>query len=286
VLTFWHGLDVGIQAAIIGVGGTLLTAALALIGLAVQLGSQAKQSREAIAENERRKLKAEMYASAVEISRAMADASISLSTALRIWAGDVRAAAAAAKMGHPPIIPSARFPALSALYGEFSGAVYRFIFLVEERRFIDPRLTVFRTAMSALMHDTRQIMFAEFFQTAMPALPVDGPDGHLLPYPPPSPETANRVSELTGRFIESLDDALMYSEDFLVEMQNRLLGDLFGHVVPHRAPPDPDKRVISLDHFEELEAWFNNSTAWGQECARIEAEARQRFAPGEGDAPA
>ena len=280
VLAFWQGLDVEIQAATIAVGGTLLTAVLALIGLGVQLSSQAKQSREAIAENERRKLKADMYESVIEISREMADKASTLSSALRLMENDVRMAANAATNATTPILPNARYPALSAMYGEFSEAAVRFIFLIEERRFIDPRLLVFRTAMNVVLHDTRQYMFAEFFPIVLPTLPIEGPDGQLFPYSPPSLDAAQAVTSLVKQFEASLSDAGMYAEDFLVEMQNRLVGDLFGHVVAHRAPLDPSKRVISLDHFEELEAWFNNSTAWGQECARVEAETRQRLAPG------
>ena len=124
---------------------------------------------------------------------------------------------------------------------------------------------------------TRHRMFAEFFPIVLPVLPIERPDGQLFPYSPPSLEAAQAVASLVERFDASLGDAGMYAEDFLVEMQNRLVGDLFGHTVAHRAPLDPSKKVISLDHFEELEAWFNMSTEWGRECARIEEQTRQRF---------
>lgn len=69
-----------------------------------------------------------------------------------------------------------------------------------------------------------------------------------------------------------------YAEDFLVELQNILLGDLFGHAVSHRAPIDPNSKVVSLANCDELEAWFNNSTPWGKHCAKVQAETRQRLA--------
>lgn len=68
-----------------------------------------------------------------------------------------------------------------------------------------------------------------------------------------------------------------YAEDFLVELQNILLGDLFGNAVSHRAPIDPNSKVVSLANFNELNLWFNNSTPWGRHCAALEEETRQRF---------
>jgi len=73
----------------------------------------------------------------------------------------------------------------------------------------------------------------------------------------------------------------MYTEDFIVELQNALLGDLFGQEVSHRKPLDPAKKVITLQQADELEQWFATSTDWGKEMARIEAETAARFLPPE-----
>jgi hypothetical protein len=77
--------------------------------------------------------------------------------------------------------------------------------------------------------------------------------------------------------LAALDDIQSYAEDFLVELQNILLGDLFGYSVSHRAPIDPNSRVVSLANFDELEGWFNNSTPWGRHCAKVVKETRQRL---------
>jgi thioesterase domain-containing protein len=91
---------------------------------------------------------------------------------------------------------------------------------------------------------------------------------------------ATVITQLCERFIASLDDAVMYTEDFLVELQNALLGDLFGKAVTHRKPLDPTKKVITFQQADELEKWFATSTEWGREVARIEAETAARFFPG------
>ena len=85
------------------------------------------------------------------------------------------------------------------------------------------------------------------------------------------------IRDLCESFIAALDDAVMYTEDFLVELQNHLLGDLFGKKVAHRKPLDPAKKVITFQQASELERWFATSTDWGHKMAQIEAETTARF---------
>jgi hypothetical protein len=271
-----QGLGPEIKAAIVGAIGTLAAAILGGGALVLQMRSQGRQSRDAIAENERRKLKAAMYEDAVVTSRALAEAAIALSAALRNTKMQVKLAASAAERGHQFQVPDVRFPALANQYVRFSEAALRLIFLIEHRRFIDPRLLIFRTAVNVVLHDANHIMFSRFVVTVIPALPIEGPDG-LLPYTPPYLAVAQEIERLCDDFIRSLDDIVSYTEDFLVELQNRLLGDLFGTSVSHRQPIDPDSKVITLDRAEELEAWFAASTAWGRNMVRLESDARKHF---------
>lgn len=282
--TIWQGLDASMQAAIVGLGGTVLTALIALFGIAWQLGSQRKQSNEAIAENERRKLKAAMYEDAVKITREMVDASIALSTPLRILALQVRAVAAAAAEGRQFTPPQISVNDMLQLWRETQETVLSFIFLVEERRFIDPRLIVFRSAMNSAIHNASEAMYGKLFVQMVKVVQHQLPNGEWSPYTAPSVEVASQFSEISETLLASLDETSCYGADFLVELQNVLLGDLFGHPVAHRSPIDPNSKVISLAHFVELEDWFNNSTPWGKECARVEAETQQRLAPDRGRA--
>lgn len=277
LLTIWHGFGAETKAAVIGAAAVLIAAFFGFGGLIWQVRSQAKQSREAIIENEKRKLKAGLYEEGADVCRELADAAIELSNQLRMMAMHVEIAARGAAANLAYDLPSARFPKLSTAYGSFSEAVLRFIFLVENRRIVDPRMIVFRTAMNVVLHDTRELMFSRFVTNVMPALPTERPDGELFPYTPPSIAGAEVVRTLSESFIASLDDAVCYTEDFLVELQNHLLGDLFNKVVPHRQPLDPSRKVITLDRADELERWFETSTDWGRKMAQIEAETRDRF---------
>jgi hypothetical protein len=182
ILVWWTGLSAELQAALVGAAAT---ASAAIFGVA-QVRSQGRQSRAAIAETERRKINSAVYEDAVSICRGLADASIELSTKLHTMNMEIEVAARAEAATLAYNLPTARFPALSALYGEFTDAALRFIFLIENRRIVDPRILIFRTAMNTVLHDSRQSMFSDFVLHVMPALPTDNTNGGIFPYKPPS----------------------------------------------------------------------------------------------------
>ena len=85
------------------------------------------------------------------------------------------------------------------------------------------------------------------------------------------------MRKYSDQLIRAVDDATAYTEDFLTEMQNVLLGDLYGNHLDPRQPLDPRRRAVTLDQAQELEAWFRMNSAWGAEAARVEAKIRERF---------
>lgn len=279
ISAWWIGLSAELQAALVGAAATAGAAIFGVVAVIAQVRSQGQQSRAAIAETERRKINAALYEDAVSICRGLADASIELSTKLQIMNMEIEVAARAEAAMLAYNIPSARFPELSSLYGEFADAALRFIFLVENRRIIDPRILIFRTAMSTVLHDSRQSMFSEFVLHVIPALPTDNPNGGIFPYKPPSIEGALAVRKYSDQLIRAVDDATAYTEDFLTEMQNALLGDLYGNHLEPRRPLDPTRRAVTLGQAEDLEVWFSSNTPWGVHTGRVEAEARDRFLP-------
>lgn len=277
----WNGFGPETKAALIGAISTISVGFIGFGGLICQMRSQGRQSRDAVAENERRRLKAAMYEDAVSICREVADTSIELSNMLRLMMLQLEFAAQAHPNGQPYDLPSTRYPTLLEKYSQFTDAVLKFIFLVENRRIIDPKISVFRTAMSVALHDTSKLMHSDFVVSVMTQLP----DGSIFPYTPPTVQKAAVIKELCERFIAALGDAVMFTEDFMVELQNALLGDLFGKKVAHRKPLDPAKMVITLERADDLERWFETSTAWGKEVTRIEAETAARFRSGKAKEP-
>lgn len=277
----WSGFGPETKAALIGAIATIGVGIVGFGGLILQMRSQGKQSRQSIAENERRRLNAAMYDDAVMVCRELAGTSIELANAIRMMMLQVQYAAQAHQNGQPYDLPAARYSTILEKYGQVSNAILKFIFLVENRRFIDPRMLIFRTAMSVVLHDTRKLMDSEFVVSVTAWIPAQLPDGGIFPYTPPSMQHAAVIRQLCERFIASLDDAVMYTEDFLVELQNALLADLFGKAVTHRKPLDPTKKVIAFQQADELEQWFATSTEWGREIARVEAETAAGFLPGQ-----
>lgn len=274
---YWSGVGVTVKPAIVTGTATLLAATFGFGGLILQLRTQSRQSQKSIAENERRKIKARLYEEALQVTRSLADSAIELATKLRLMIDELAVASNAAQAAIDYQAPQTRFPRLGTLYAAFTEEVLRFIFLVENNRVVDPRIVIFRTAMSVVLHDTREIMYGQFIVHVMPSIPVENPAGGIFPYTPPAPEGLQVIKILTDRFIESLNDGISYTEDFAVELQNRLLGDLFGHEVEHRTPIDPDSKVIELDRAQELELWFRANTAWGRQAEAVEHEVRARF---------
>lgn len=277
----WSGLGPETKAALIGAIATIGVGIVGFGGLILQMRSQGKQSRQSIAENERRRLNTAMYDDAVMVCREVAGTSIELANAIRMMMLQVQYAAQAHQNGQPYDLPAARYSKILEKYGQVSNAILKFIFLVENSRFIDPRMLIFRTAMSVVLHDTRKLTDSEFVVNVTAWIPAQLPDGSIFPYTPPSMQHAAVIRQLCERFIASLDDAVMYTEDFLVELQNALLGDLFGKVIKHRKPLDPTKKVITFQQADELEQWFATSTEWGRAIARVEAETPARFLPGQ-----
>lgn len=275
----WSGFGPETKAALIGAISTIGVGLIGFGGLILQMRSQGNQSREAVAENERRRLKAAMYEDAVAVCREVADNCIELANILLMMMIQLDYAAQANQNGQPYDLPAARYPVLLEKYSQVSDAATKFIFLVENRRIVDPRILIFRTAMSVVLHDTRNLMHSDFVAKVMASIPVQLPGGSVFPYEPPSIQDAAVIKQLCERFIAALNDAEMYTEDFLVELQNALLGDLFAKQVEHRKPFDPAKKVITLEQASELEQWFATSTDWGREMARIESETAARFPP-------
>lgn len=285
VCVIWHGLGGETKGALVGATATLFAAFAGFGAVIWQIRSQGRQARAAILETERRKLKAGLYEDAVSVCRSVADSAIELSTQLRTMAMHIEVASRAEAVGLGFNVPTTRFQSLTSYYAAFSDAALRFIFLIENRRIVDPRIIVFRTAMSTVLHDTRDLMYSKFVIHVMPALPIEGADGALYPYQPPAIESAVAIKDLADRFIAALDNAIMYTEDFIVEMQNKLLGDLFQTEIAHRLPIDAAKRVVRLDQADELESWFRRETSWGKECDRVESETRARFSGQDSEPP-
>lgn len=276
-LTLWHGLGPETKAALIGALSSVGVAGIGIVGLISQLRKQGDQNRENVAEVERRRIKAQMYEEAERVCAKFANTSGEF-VAKMLSSGQeilMTARAHASKASYAE--PSARLMTLSELRTNLETATINVIFLVENRRFVEPNIVVFRSALSSAMHDLQRTFAENYFDLALRSMPMTRPDGDTFAYTPPSIEDATLLWKTTLDTVEFSHELSSYVEDFMIELQNFLVSDLFGKKVPYRQPIDPDLKVIRIDNSEDLERYFLNETNWGRRMKRHEEHARKRF---------
>ena len=253
----------------------MLAAVIGFGAIAWQLGRQGRLTREDAKLAQQREFKNRLFHEGLDAAHSMSIAATEFGSYLRKVRMQLWIAKERAKEG-TQFIPDVRFTEVMDLYGRFSDARLDFVFLVEQRRIIDPRMTLFRTAISAATHEFGERYPREFGQALIPRLPMDMPNGRTCPYSPPDDAAMEAIDHELEIAEQATLSCVMYAQDFMVELQNTLLGDVFDQQVEHRDPPDPSARVIRLDEFEEISLWLKR-TPWGQECAQLEAEAKERF---------
>lgn len=263
--------DIG--AAWIQAGGTLLAAAVAVIGIGWQIRAQAALSRQAIIDGESRKIKAEMYADGLRLARQVSNSSIELSTKLNITSVSLGHELQAG--GPQPAIPTPtrNFQQLLDLQSQVSSDCLALVFLIEERQVVNPEIIIFRDYLLSKLYDLSSVFTDEFPHHFMYVVPtLAGDVVHRAPF---APELWAETIASVERALQALSDIEMALEDFNVEMQNLLLSDVFGHNVEHRVPIDPKCQVVSIENAEAIRAALARSP-WGRTRQRAEEQARER----------
>ena len=276
-LTLWHGFGPETKAALIGAFSSICVAAIGIVGLISQLRKQGRQNRENVAEVERRRIKAQMYGEAERICSEFADISGEFTAKMISSGQEILMAARGHASGASYPAPLARLMTLSELRTNLETALINVIFLVENRRFIEPSIVVFRSALSSAMHDLQRSFAETYFELALKSMPMPNPNGGMFDYAPPTIDEAEILWKRTLEIVEFNHELSSYVEDFMIELQNFLVSDLFGKIVPYRQPINPDLKVIRIKDSEYLEKYFLNETSWGHKIKRHEEHARKRF---------
>ncbi|TCM21460.1 hypothetical protein EDF56_101124 [Novosphingobium sp. PhB165] len=276
LMTVWSGLGPTIQAAVIGAVATCLTGALGITGIMCQIGAQGRANRQSIAENERRRLKSELYEQTVAVCTATQDALITFSN-LMLTVGQAVSYDAAARAANKPMnLQIPRMHRIIDAHSALSDATCNFIFMIERNQVVDPRLLIFRTAMNASLFVVNEAYNRRFVPNSITLLPVDLENGQVV-YESPDVRVAEAYRNMTLEIFNSCSAITTCIEDFIIEMQNLLLGDLFENKAQHRVPIDPHAHVVTLDHASVLETYYMTQTPWGQNVARLEENARAAF---------
>lgn len=272
-----------ILASLIGALATIAAGTLGVLVVVWQIGEQARIAISQNRDNEAVKLKLRVYEEVAEICKRASDAEIMLASFIRGFANNVRMIQTWQAQGVPWSTPRERFAKFQELSSDFANALNDAIFVTERWQVIDPRFDLFRYALNAAMHDVRELEkpYVPFIVQAMPMETPPDIAGQTKLFPWRIPDV-ERLSALT----ESLSDALgtcgAYIGDMQVEMQNQLIGDLFGHRVSPREPLDPRLIAIRLDRYEALKTYFETKSAWGMNAQRVMSEVKANLARRDG----
>lgn len=168
-------------------------------------------------------------------------------------------------LGIPPGLTDKRIADFLALDAGVHEAVIEVISVLEQEEIAIPGFRIFVMGLSVQM-DLHRKAFSEFWPELQPFIPVDVPEGKraslggaeaILPKRP-GDEDITRLDSLAEVYSGECTTALAYLRDLSIEAQNRLLGPLFGRQIRHRAPRDPEHKVIRTDpkSVRELEKHF------------------------------
>lgn len=261
-----------VQAAIIGAATTMVTG---VAGFGVLVWRLRVEAQRAIAKNnaaEALKLKLKIYEQeVVPTVERVENAQASLSTFVRLFVVALRTYQTLASSGVTAATPTERVPDLIKLNAAFDAATIAIVRFTERWCVVDPRFEVFKIAISAASHDAREAWGA-YYDGVMRSIPIDLPD--RVHWNPPDVQLIDAIEAVSNEFIDRLGEVGAYAYDFQVEMQNILVGPLFGNVVQRRQPIDPRRVVISLENDALLTRHFREHTAWGRATRAAEESVR------------
>lgn len=271
----WAGFGAETKSALIQGGFTVIAATLGAIAIGRQISAQGKHSREVIIESEKRKLRTVFYEEALAVVTAETSASSDYSAWLRGLELEIRVQRAMLDTGQPSPALKRKHQAMSDLSGKHSDAAIELVFLIERRLIIDPRLALFKFAFVSAIHDIRESQNC-LNSMLLTVLPVALPDGREVIGHEMTKTEAEAVLAEIACCIKAILKLNSWSSDMLVELQNALLGDVFGQRLEHRKPLDPDELVIDFVRFEFVEARLK-ATPWGILEAKINEETAALF---------
>ena len=238
---------------------TALSSLVGFIGVILALVANAWLARLESQRSEALKLKLQIYEGILKTCESASNAIVELTGYVRSLVQGLAFDLAHQAVGVSVHPPAGGYDKLSELRTSVSSAAIAVVTTVEQWSIVDIRMTVFQTAINVALYD-----FGNAFQEYVPrAAPYMQAPGGTDRWRTPTEAAVADVKRVSERVTDTSETLLGYVHDFQIEMQNLLVGDLFGNRVPPRSPLDPRHRVITLDRHEELQRYFETETAWG-----------------------
>lgn len=167
------------------------------------------------------------------------------------------------------------------MYLKYLDSITAVMKSLESIYIIEPKLKIFVTALSSVHWDA-QLLFREVEASVFKfsSKTVIGSNQQEVRI---SPDVASKAeAESLARAIRKISDqvqeGLSYLDDLKIELQNLLLGKIYGaNKLEHRQPLDPNKIVIKTQNYEDLAKHFKENTAAGKEQTKHEKAATDRL---------
>jgi hypothetical protein len=271
-LSYVLNLDPSVRAPIISAAATCLAALLGFGGVIFTIGRQGRNAINANTANEQLKRKIEIYEQVLGTTRRADEISVALTGFLNNFTLTLDLIRVSEDLGRQWQPPTARYPQYSELLSEAYAAFTGVITLIESWHIIEPKLDVFRYAISMGMRELTTVV-----------RPIPDPLIYAMPAPRheekwefPDPQRLEVIKRRVEMEVNAISRLSCWVGDFKIEMQILLLSDLFRKPVERREPEDPDFFCIRLDRYGEIMRTIGQ-TDWMAEKTRFEAEARARF---------
>lgn len=249
--SLWNALPLDKKAsAVFQPLGTLMIWVLGAFLLLWQIRRQFRNAIKQNLENEKQKLKLQVYETFVPLCTNASNTQSALASFLRSFSMDLSSAQITHHHSKVFIVPSATSSDLLNLRREMMKAAIELLNFIERWAIIDLRMNIFKTAINAALEDISTTL-TPYFQLAARAMPFEKDS-----WTPPDESFTKALEPLADNATNALITFGSYLFDFQAEMQNLLLGELFSHRVPPRSPVDPKHIVVTLDRHDELAALF------------------------------
>jgi hypothetical protein len=266
-------MDLTSHAAAITAGATILAALLAAFMIMFQIGRQAHNAIEQNKRNEAMKLRLKVYEEFSQPAEAMMRAESEFSSYVRNFVTELEIGGVVAAANHNPSTPRARvFTMLDRREGLVKSVVNLMI-AIERWEIIDTKLDLFRMGLSVGLHDLHKAA-AKHSDLAFRYMPAPrneaDRDGATFPWKLPSDAEVAEIKAATNGLTDASSVLNNYGADFLIAIQNMLVGELFATTRKPRAPLDPKYFALRLDRYAALKKHFEFETDWGREKLAVD----------------
>jgi hypothetical protein len=266
-------MDPALKPAIVTAGATALAAVIAALMIMYQIARQGRNAIEQNKRNEAMKLRLKIYEEFSAPAEAMMRAEGAFSSYVRNFVTELELRRVIEATNPNPPTPRARLATMRERRETFVQTVIDLMIAIERWEIIDAKLDLFRLGLSVGLHDLHDAI-TPHSKLALRYMPVPrsdaARDGETLPWTTPSEAEIAEVKSASEALVNAAMVLNDYGSDFLIAIQNMLIGELFNTTRKPRTPLDPKRFALRLDRYPALKKHFETETAWGRDMQKAE----------------